>query len=123
MFVDDVATQDQKEAIVGAYSGKMGGPLADLAGLIAEVKEVRSAKITHKIVNGVGTLVVDGILEAELEPFRARTARSRRSATASSAPSRGRLRTSRRRRPTRSACPSTGSAGSSATGTRSRPTT
>jgi hypothetical protein len=71
MFVDDVATPTQKDAIVGAYSGRMGGPLADLAGLIAEVKEVRSAKITHRIVNGVGTLVVDGILEAELEPFRA----------------------------------------------------
>ena len=71
MFVDDAATAAQKDAIVGAYSGTMGGPLADLAGLIAEVKEVRSAKITHEIVNGVGTLVVDGILEAELEPFRA----------------------------------------------------
>ena len=48
MFVDDVATPAQKDAIVGAYSGTMGGPLADLAGLIAEVKEVRSAKITHR---------------------------------------------------------------------------
>jgi hypothetical protein len=71
MFVDDAATRAQKDAIVGAYSGNMGGPLAGLAGLIAEVKEVRSAKITHEIVNGVGTLLVDGILEAELEPFRA----------------------------------------------------
>jgi hypothetical protein len=71
MFGDAVAPPAQKDAIVGAYSGRMGGPRADLAGLIAEVKEVRSAKITHQIVNGVGTLLVGGILEAELEPFRA----------------------------------------------------
>ncbi len=71
MFVDDVATPAQKEAIVGAYMGQFGGPLADLAGLIAEVREVRSATITHRIVGGVGTLRIDDILEAELEPFRA----------------------------------------------------
>ena len=71
MFVDDVATAEQKDAIVGAYMGSFGGPLADLAGLIAEVKEVRSATITHRITGGVGTLRIDDILEAELEPFRA----------------------------------------------------
>jgi hypothetical protein len=71
MFVDDLATPEQKDAIVGAYQGRFGGPLADLAGLIAEVKEVRSVRITHQIVGGVGTLRIDDILEAELEPFRA----------------------------------------------------
>jgi hypothetical protein len=71
MFVDDRATPEQKDAIVAAYMGNRGGPLADLAGLIAEVKEVRSATITHQIVGGVGTLRIDDILEAELEPFRA----------------------------------------------------
>ncbi|HET9083395.1 MAG TPA: DUF1326 domain-containing protein [Candidatus Limnocylindrales bacterium] len=70
MFVDDTATDEQKDAIVGAYQGKLGGPLADLAGLIAEVKEVRSVPITHHIMAGVGTLRIDDILEAELEPFR-----------------------------------------------------
>ena len=71
MLVDDVATPEQRDAIVGAYMGKFGGPLADLAGLIAEIKEVRSATITHEIVGGVGKLRIDDFLEAELEPFRA----------------------------------------------------
>jgi hypothetical protein len=71
MFVDAAGTDEQKEAILGAYQGKFGGPLADLAGLVGEVLEVRSANISHKIVGGNGTLRVDGVLEAELEPFRA----------------------------------------------------
>jgi hypothetical protein len=71
MIVDDKATREQQDAIVGAYRGQFGGPLADLAGLFGEVKEVRAATITHDIVNGTGTLRIDGVLDAELEPFRA----------------------------------------------------
>jgi hypothetical protein len=70
MIVDDKASQRQQDAIVGAYRGQFGGPLADLAGLFGEVKEVRAARITHQIANGTGTLRIDGILDAELEPFR-----------------------------------------------------
>jgi hypothetical protein len=71
MIVDDTATPAQRDAIVGAYTGRFGGPLADLAGLIGEVMEVRGAKISHAIVGGVGKLRIDDFLEAELEPFRA----------------------------------------------------
>ncbi|TMD32181.1 MAG: DUF1326 domain-containing protein [Chloroflexi bacterium] len=71
MVVDSHASPEQKDAIVGAYRGKFGGPLADLAGLIGEVKEVRSAKVTHEIVDGKGTMRIDGILEAQMEPYRA----------------------------------------------------
>jgi len=71
MVLDAHANQQQKDAIVGAYRGQFGGPLADLAGLIGEVKEVRGARITHQIVEGKGTMRIDGILEAEMEPYRA----------------------------------------------------
>ena len=71
MFVDSAGTDQQKDAIVGAYQGKFGGPLADLAGLVGEVVEVRSANISHEIVGGHGRLRVDDVLDAELEPFRA----------------------------------------------------
>ncbi|HEV1997070.1 MAG TPA: DUF1326 domain-containing protein [Candidatus Dormibacteraeota bacterium] len=71
MLVDAAGTDAQKDAIVGAYRGQFGGPLADLAGLVGEVVEVRSAKISHEIVGGHGKLRIDGVLEAELEPFRA----------------------------------------------------
>jgi hypothetical protein len=70
MIVDEKATPEQRDAIVSAYRGQLGGPLADLAGLFGEVKEVRAAVIAHEIVNGRGTLRIDGILDAELEPFR-----------------------------------------------------
>ena len=70
MVVDSHATQQQQEAIVDAYRGKFGGPLADLAGLVGEVKEVRAARVTHEIVDGKGTMRIDGILEAEMEPYR-----------------------------------------------------
>ena len=71
MLVDAKGTPEQRDAIVGAYRGKFGGPLADLAGLVGEVKEVRAVPISHEIVGGIGTLRVEGLLEAELEPFRA----------------------------------------------------
>ncbi len=71
MFVDAKATEEQKQAIVGVYRGDYGGPLADLAGLVGEVVAVESAPITHELVGGKGTLRIEGILEAEMEPYRA----------------------------------------------------
>lgn len=69
MLVDASASDEQLEAIVDAYSGKLGGPLADLAGLVGEVVEVRRVPITHEIVDGRGTLVVEGIVGAEMIPY------------------------------------------------------
>ena len=69
MLVSDTATDEQLQAIVDAYSGKLGGPLADLAGLVGEVVEVRRVSITHEIREGQGTLVVDGIVGAEMAPY------------------------------------------------------
>ena len=69
MLVSDNATDEQLDAIVAAYSGKLGGPLADLAGLVGEVVEVRRVPIRHEIVNGQGTLVVEGVVGAEMGPY------------------------------------------------------
>lgn len=69
MLVSDTATDEQLQAIVDAYSGKLGGPLADLAGLVGEVVEVRRVPITHEIREGRGTLVVEGIVGAEMGPY------------------------------------------------------
>jgi hypothetical protein len=70
MFVDERATDEQFQALIDAYSGKLGGPLADLAGLVGEVLDVRKASISHEIRNGAGTLRVGDILHSEMEPFR-----------------------------------------------------
>jgi hypothetical protein len=69
MFVDDGATDEQLQALVDAYSGKLGGPLADLAGLVDEVLDVRRAPIRHEIRDGAGTLAVGDFVSAEMAPF------------------------------------------------------
>ena len=69
-FVDERATDEQLQAIVDAYRGKLGGPLADLAGLIGEVVAVERAPIIHRTVDGRGTLNVGDVVAAEMEPFK-----------------------------------------------------
>jgi hypothetical protein len=71
MFVDESASDEQLEAIIDAFSGKLGGPLADLAQLIGEVLAVTRAPIDHEVVEGRGKLVVGGgTVVAEMEPYR-----------------------------------------------------
>jgi hypothetical protein len=70
VFVDDRASDEQMQALLDAYTGKLGGPLADLAGLVGEVLDVRKASIQHEIVGGAGTLRIGDLLYSEMEPFR-----------------------------------------------------
>jgi hypothetical protein len=69
VFVDERATDDQMQALLDAYTGKLGGPLADLAGLVGEVLDVRRARIDHDVHGGVGTLRMGESLFAEMAPF------------------------------------------------------
>jgi hypothetical protein len=69
-FVDDRATDEQHAAILDAYHGRLGGPLADLAGLVDEVLGVERAPIVHEIRVGKGTLRISDVVAAEMEPFR-----------------------------------------------------
>ena len=69
LYVDERATPQQKEALVNAWAGKLGGPLADLAQLIGEVLGVYSAPIEFRLDKGKGTLKVGSIVEAEMEPY------------------------------------------------------
>jgi hypothetical protein len=71
MFVDENASDEQLDAIVAAFSGQLGGPLADLSQLIGEVLGVTRAPVSHEVVEGRGKLVVgDGTVVAEMEPYR-----------------------------------------------------
>lgn len=69
-FVDEKATEEQRQAILDAFTGKLGGPLADMAGLIGEVLGVEVAPITHEVRGGHGTLRIPGVIHAEMEPYR-----------------------------------------------------
>ena len=69
LYVDDRATPQQKEALVDAWAGKLGGPLGDLAQLIGEVLGVYSAPIDFRLEQGKGTLRIGNALDAEMAPY------------------------------------------------------
>ncbi|HSP54101.1 MAG TPA: DUF1326 domain-containing protein [Dehalococcoidia bacterium] len=73
MFVDDKASQPQADALVAAFSGKLGGPLADTASLIGEVAAVERASITFDVQEGMGTLIIGDVAECVMEPYRGPT--------------------------------------------------
>ncbi|HLW46285.1 MAG TPA: DUF1326 domain-containing protein [bacterium] len=67
--VDSNATPQQKAAILAAHTGKLGGPLADLAPLIGEVVGVYDAPIDFNITEGKGTLRIGEVVSAEMQPY------------------------------------------------------
>lgn len=69
VFVDEQATDEQMDALLAAYTGKLGGPLADLAGLVGEVLDVRRARIRHELRGGSGTIAVDDVVFSEMAPY------------------------------------------------------
>lgn len=73
VYVDDKATPQQQEALLSVWTGKLGGPVADLAQLIGEVVDVEQAPITFEVKEGKGTLEIGASIEAELAPFQGAT--------------------------------------------------
>jgi hypothetical protein len=69
VFVDDRATPQQEQALTQAFSGKLGGPLADFAQLFGEVVGVQRAPITFAVEQGKGHLQIGTSVDAELEPY------------------------------------------------------
>ena len=70
VFVDERATAEQEQAMLDAYTGKLGGPLADLAQLIGEVAGVRREPIHHDLRGGAGTLRIGDVAFSEMSPYR-----------------------------------------------------
>ena len=69
-FVDERATKQQEEGILGVWTGKLGGPVADLAKLVGEVLSVQRVPITFAIDKGAGTLKIGSVAEAVLAPYK-----------------------------------------------------
>ncbi|MEO8136043.1 MAG: DUF1326 domain-containing protein [Betaproteobacteria bacterium] len=69
IFVDENASKEQEAALLKVYTGKAGGPVADLAALIGEVVSVERAKITFDVIGGKGLLEIGSDYYAELEPY------------------------------------------------------
>ena len=73
IFIDDKAMEAQQEALVSAFTGKLGGPMADLAQLYGEVVAVQRVPITFETQEGQGHLKVGADIEAEMTPFQGAT--------------------------------------------------
>ena len=69
VFVDDRASPEQKQALLDVWTGKLGGPIADLVQLIGEVVAVKDVPFTVEVTDGKGKLVVGDEIYAEMEPF------------------------------------------------------
>jgi hypothetical protein len=70
IYLDDKVTPKQEEAILGVYTGKLGGPVAELAKLIGEVVSVEKVPIQFDVQGAKGTLKVGNAGYAELEPYK-----------------------------------------------------
>ena len=68
-YVDEKATQAQQDALLAVFTGKLGGPIADLASLIGEVVGVERVPITFMVEGGKGTLAIGQTVQAEMAPF------------------------------------------------------
>jgi hypothetical protein len=73
VFVDDEATDEQQEALLNVFTGKLGGPVADVAQLIGEVVSVERAQITFTVEEGKGTLKIGSgmtpVMEADIASY------------------------------------------------------
>jgi hypothetical protein len=73
VFIDDQATPQQQEALLNVWTGKLGGPVADLAKLVGEVVTVQRAPITFKVSDGEGTLRIGDVVETTMAPYKGAT--------------------------------------------------
>ena len=69
VYVDERSTDSQQEAIMAAFTGALGGPLADLASLIGEVVTVERVAIEYDVDKGSGTFRTGTVAKAEIEAY------------------------------------------------------
>jgi hypothetical protein len=69
IYIDDGATDAQQDALLQVFTGKLGGPVANLAGLIGEVVGVQRVPISFDMQSGKGTLRISTDVDATIEPL------------------------------------------------------
>ena len=69
-YVDAKASAEQRKAILDAWQGRLGGPLADLNGLIGEDVAIHDAPIDYDLMGGAGSIRVGGKLHATMAPYK-----------------------------------------------------
>ena len=73
VFVDGAVTDEQEEALLNVFTGKLGGPVADFASLVGEVVSVERAPITFTVEEGKGSLRIGSgptpVAEADMASY------------------------------------------------------
>ena len=67
-LVDERGSNEQRDAMLNAFTGKLGGPLWEA--LIGEVKGVEFVPISHEVMGGSGSLRIPELVETNMEPYR-----------------------------------------------------
>jgi len=75
-YIDDEATDEQQQALLDVWTGKLGGPIADLAQLVGEVIAVEKVPIMFHVEGANGTLKIGDAVQAKLRPFQGATGES-----------------------------------------------
>jgi hypothetical protein len=74
--VDDKATPEQQEAIVSVFTGQLGGPIADVAGLVGEIVGLERATMECEVKGGAGRIKIGEFAEAAMEPYKGATGKT-----------------------------------------------
>ncbi|WP_137892261.1 DUF1326 domain-containing protein [Ramlibacter sp. 2FC] len=69
IYVDEKSSPQQEQAMLDVFTGKLGGPVADMAKLIGTVVSVERVPIDFDVQGGKGTLKVGEVSFAEMESF------------------------------------------------------
>lgn len=69
VYVDDGASEAQEKALLDVFTGKLGGPIADVASLIGDVVGVERAAILFEADKAKGRLKIGDVADAVIEPF------------------------------------------------------
>jgi hypothetical protein len=67
VYIDDNASEAQKEALLTIFSGKAGGHPAVLASFVGEILGAKSAPMRYQADGRRGSLAIPGIVEADIE--------------------------------------------------------
>ncbi len=69
LYVDFAASPEQERVVIAALTGTLGGPLVDLAALIAEDLPVERAAILFDLDQGRGRFAIGTVAEASMRPY------------------------------------------------------
>jgi hypothetical protein len=76
VFLDEDVTDEQEQALLDVWTGKLGGPIADLAQLVGEVISVERVPIEFTVEGVKGTVKFGDAASANLEPYKGATGES-----------------------------------------------